>query len=81
MMLTAPRAFCLPNQTGYLYEPYLEWKIEWNATEGNPYDVIAYALFTRRQSGEERRSLMFYEGENTWKFRFTGRSFSGIIYS
>ncbi|MBN2328216.1 MAG: DUF5060 domain-containing protein [Candidatus Omnitrophica bacterium] len=60
-----------PMQTGSQWRPYLEWSLTNPSYEGNPYDVIAWALF-RHEKGEERKTGMFYAGDNTWKFRFTG---------
>lgn len=54
-----------------LNEPYAEWSLKDEDITINPYDVIAYAIFTHEE-GESLRSLMFYDGNNSWKFRFTG---------
>jgi len=62
----------LADKTGELYEPYLEWELTDHDRPGNPYDVVATATFTHIDSGEEKRSLLFYDGDDTWKFRFTG---------
>jgi len=61
----------LPNQAGYVNTPCLEWTIEWHGASGNPYDVIASAEFTHTD-GAKVRALMFYGGEDQWRFRFTG---------
>ena len=37
---------------------------------GNPFDLVATATFVHAQ--ETRTTEMFYAGEDTWKFRFTG---------
>lgn len=71
-LLLTFNADCLKDKTGHLNEPYLEWEIKWDGAEGNPYDVIAHAVFTHTKSGEQETSLMFFDGDNTWKFRFTG---------
>jgi len=65
-------SFSLPDKTGTLNEPFFEWEIEWDGAKVNPYDVIAHARFRHIQSGEQKVSLMFYDENNTWKFRFTG---------
>lgn len=71
-MFAALEGFALPDQTGLLNEPYLEWTLEWDGAEGKPHDVEAAAVFTH-ESGEVRyESLMFYAGGTAWKFRFTG---------
>ena len=54
------------------WAPFVEWGLE-NATfRGNPYDVVATATFVHEGSGEKRTTGMFYAGEGTWRFRFTG---------
>lgn len=71
-LFTIPlEALGLKPQTGYLNEPCPEWAIEWNGVAGNPYDVVATAEFTH-SGGTRVRTGMFYAGNNTWKFRFTG---------
>ncbi len=42
--------------------------------QGNPFDLVASAKFVHSASGEQRKTEMFYNGGNTWKFRFTGAS-------
>ena len=61
-----------PHQIGSLFSPYLEWKLEDLDHSGNPFDVQATATFTHAASGETRTTGMFYDGNATWKFRFTG---------
>jgi hypothetical protein len=61
-----------PHQTGTLWAPYLEWSISNISYSGNPFDLIANAKFTHLESGEIRNTQMFYAGDGTWKFRFTG---------
>ena len=61
----------LPPQEGYLNEPYLEWELTYADTDSNRYDVVAHAVFTH-EDGEVKRSLMYYAGEDTYRFRFTG---------
>jgi hypothetical protein len=60
------------DQTGTLWAPYLEWSLENTTYEGNPFDLIARVEFTHTSSEETRRTEMFFAGEDTWKFRFTG---------
>lgn len=60
------------DKKGCLNEPFLEWEIINDEFSGNPYDVIALATFTHLNTGIEKKSLMYYSGDNTWKFRFTG---------
>jgi hypothetical protein len=65
-------AAALPDKEALLNEPYVEWTLAYEGDDGNPYDVIAHALFTHEQSGATTRSLMFYDGEGRWRVRFTG---------
>jgi hypothetical protein len=52
--------------------PFVEWSLpNWNYI-GNPFDVVAYAIFKHEESGEVRKTPMFYDQLNQWKFRFTG---------
>ena len=58
--------------TGTQWAPYLEWSLA-NATyDGNPYDLMATATFVHTESGESHTTGMFYYGDDTWRFRFTG---------
>jgi len=50
----------------------LEWSLENPTHRGNPYDLIAAVRFVHSKSGEKHTTEMFYDGDNTWKFRFTG---------
>ena len=59
------------DRVGTLWAPYIEWSVENSAFEGNPFDVIATATFVHEKSGEQQTTGMFYEGDNTWRFRFT----------
>jgi hypothetical protein len=38
---------------------------------GNPYDLIAQAVFTHVESGESRVTSLFYIGDRQWQSRFT----------
>lgn len=49
-----------------------EWELENRSWMGNPYDVIATATFRHLESEREHITEMFYLGEQTWCFRFTG---------
>jgi hypothetical protein len=60
------------NQDGTLWAPYLEWALQNPGYTGNPFDLTAWVIFEHRHSGELRRTQMFYAGDDTWKFRFTG---------
>ena len=61
----------LPPKIGTVWGPYLEWDLNNVSYSGNPYDLIATATFTHIASGETHTTEMFYDGSNTWKFRFT----------
>lgn len=58
------------NTHGRLWEP-LEWTIAGPTDVSNPFAVKASATFTHVQSGEERRTGLFYIGDDRWSFRFT----------
>ncbi len=51
---------------------YEEWAVENPSWCGNEYDVIATVTFTHAKTGSTHTTEMFYDGSNTWKFRFTG---------
>jgi len=59
------------DRTGTLWAPVIEWSLENPSWSGNPFDLEAKATFTHADSGETQTSLMFYDGDKTWKFRFT----------
>ncbi|HVR35668.1 MAG TPA: DUF5060 domain-containing protein [Methylomirabilota bacterium] len=59
------------DRTATRWRPFVEWSLTHPAHEGNPYDVEAVVTF-RHPDGETRRTGMFYAGDDTWKFRFTG---------
>ena len=54
------------------WSPYAEWSVSNNTWDGDPFDVRATVTFVHNASGEKRTTEMFYAGNNTWKFRFTG---------
>lgn len=77
LILTTPgHAFAqykqLPEQKGTQWYPYLEWEIENTSFEGNPFDINSYVVYKHTQTGQSVKTPMFYDGETTWKFRFTG---------
>lgn len=59
------------DQNGTQWGPYLEWSLTNPTYTGNPFDLVATVTFVHQASGETRATEMFYDGENTWKFRFT----------
>lgn len=50
---------------------FAEFSVTNPTWQGNPFDVVATVTFTH-PSGDVRTTEMFYAGEDTWKFRFTG---------
>jgi len=67
----APRGTKL-DKTGTMWAPYLEWRLKNPSWSGNPFDLVATVTFKHLDSGEKRTTEMFYNGNNTWKFRFAG---------
>ena len=64
-------AFDFEERAIELNRPFAEWSLQAPEATGNRFDIIAHATF-RHENGEEVRSMMFYAGDNTWNFRFTG---------
>lgn len=56
---------------GVLWE-YLEWEINDVSYSNNPYDLIAKVYFIHEGSNDTITTEMFFDENNTWKFRFTG---------
>ena len=54
------------------WAPYLEWTLEKQTHRGNPYDIRATVTFTHTHTGDRHVTETFYDGGETWKFRFTG---------
>jgi hypothetical protein len=57
---------------GVQWSPYLEWAVVNPTWRGSAFDVLATVEFTHGPSGEKRRTEMFFLGDKTWAFRFTG---------
>jgi len=55
-----------------LWSPTLEWTLKNESYEGNPFDLVAEVTFTHDSGKHKHVTEMFYAGNNTWKFRFTG---------
>ncbi|MCD6394409.1 MAG: DUF5060 domain-containing protein [Planctomycetes bacterium] len=51
---------------------YEEWTVNNPSWSGNAYDVVATVTFTHTNTGSTHTTEMFYDGSNTWKFRFAG---------
>jgi len=62
----------LGSRSGVMWHPYLEWSVTNASFSGNPYDVVATVTFSHSGSNRTHRTEMFYDGNNTWKFRFAG---------
>lgn len=63
---------CFAPRSDALMWEYEEWSIMNPSWTGNPYDVLATVTFTHANTGSTHNTEMFYDGSNTWKFRFTG---------
>jgi hypothetical protein len=62
----------LASQSGVLWEPYQSWTIRAPAYDGNPFDAVATVVFLHLESEDQHTTQMFYDGDGTWEFRFTG---------
>ncbi|MCB9249860.1 MAG: DUF5060 domain-containing protein [Ignavibacteriales bacterium] len=56
---------------GQLFE-YVEWSVTNSSFSGNPFDLISNVTFIHQPTNKVITTQMFYDGNNTWKFRFTG---------
>jgi len=61
----------VPPGFALLWQP-IEWEEDVDIYLENPFDIEAEVTFTHQESGEERRTFMYYKGADTWGFRFTG---------
>jgi len=53
-----------------LYEPH-QWHFRNPSYKANPFDLLAYAVFTHRSTGKKIRTELFYQPPETWILRFT----------
>ena len=60
-----------PTGPARLWEP-VEWTFQNTSYAGNPFDLVAKAVFTHAETGQEIRTELFYAGDDIWKLRFTG---------
>lgn len=60
------------DRTGMQWSPVLEWTLENASIAGNPFDLEATAVFFHENTGHTIATPLFYDGNGTWKFRFTG---------
>ena len=63
----------LGSVVGVVHAPFVEWRVEVGEVAGvSPWDVRAFATFTRRGDGEVWRVPWFYAGGGVFALRFTG---------
>jgi hypothetical protein len=67
-----------PQTTGTQWYPRLEGNLKNPSFDGNPFDVEAKVIFIHRKTGRSATTSMFYDGGDTWRFRFTA-IFTGQI--
>jgi hypothetical protein len=60
------------DKNGVLYAPFVEWSQTNTSFSGNPFDLEATVTFTHQGTSEEISTPMFYDGSDTWKWRFSG---------
>ncbi|UCF15812.1 MAG: DUF5060 domain-containing protein, partial [Phycisphaerales bacterium] len=58
-------------RTGVMWE-CMEWTAKGGEHSGNPFDVLATATFTHANTGRKLTTEMFYDVDDTLRFRFTG---------
>ncbi len=51
---------------------YAEWTLDNDTIDGNPYDLDAIATFNNAAGGDTVETGLFYNGNGTYSFRFTG---------
>lgn len=71
-MVTVGSSVDFGSETVTLWHPYLEWSIDNVSYSGNGYDVVATVAFEHDGSDARHETEMFFDGNDTWKFRFTG---------
>lgn len=59
------------NAVTMMWSPTLEWTLKNNSYQGNPFDVVAKVKFVHESGEATRTTEMFYDGNDTWNFRFT----------
>ena len=66
---------------GTLWAPFLEWEVENSSYETNPFDVQATVTFVHEQSAKQVLTYMFYAGDKTWKWRFSGTEIGNWVFT
>lgn len=61
----------LGKKKGILWEP-VEWSKPGISNTGNSFEVVSTAVFTHALSGKTIKTEMYFDGNDTWKLRFTG---------
>jgi len=54
-----------------LWEP-VDWTFRNPDYAGNPFDIVAKVTFNHIPTGHRIQTELFYDGDDTWKLRFTG---------
>ena len=70
-VIAANPCFAAPIKEAKLWEP-IDWSFENLTHAGNPFDLVAKATFTHKETGRKIQTELFYGGGNAWKLRFTG---------
>lgn len=70
MMINESKLDASMNRESSVFE-VLEWSLENPDWSGNPFDLQATATFTHHDTNRVIRTPLFYDGEDTWRFRFT----------
>lgn len=60
------------DRKGTLFAPCIEWRLTNPSYSGNPFDLRASVTFVHAKTGERYTTGMFFDGNDTWVFRFTG---------
>lgn len=70
--LTNAQKKIFENKVGTQWSSVLDWTITNCSYEGNPFDIEARAVFFHQTSGRIIKTPLFYNKNDTCKFRFTG---------
>lgn len=61
----------LEDKTARIWE-WTEWSLSNPQWTGNPFDLLATATFIHQSGKKRHQTALFYAGNKSWKFRFTG---------